>query len=74
MAFNLRKSDAHRFRVYKRSERTYSTGEGFYYKTREKETIGPFVSRSEAFYDLNYFVQFKVMPLHLKNEDSIKYG
>lgn len=57
MTYQYRQGEPSYLSRFERGERIVIRDEGFYYRTRECEMIGPFESRSEAALDLNTFIQ-----------------
>lgn len=55
---------------YDRSDRFVVADDGFYYRTREGEVRGPFVTQSEANFDLNIFLEVISIEQQL-NEDAL---
>lgn len=55
---------------YDRSERFVIADDGYYYRTREGELRGPFVTQSEANFDLNIFLEVITIEQQL-NEDPL---
>ncbi len=53
----VRNSDSIPAANYQRTERFVINDAGFFYRTRENELIGPFVSEAEAQQDLNVYIQ-----------------
>lgn len=57
MTYQHRQGEPSYLSQFERGERFVIRDEGFFYRTRECELIGPFQSRSEATLDLNTFIQ-----------------
>lgn len=65
-------SDPQISEVFTRSERLVIDDNGYHYRTREGELIGPFVTESQALYDLNSFVELSVLQQQLLNDTSLE--
>ena len=62
-AMNAQRNNAHRMEDpyqyihFKRSSRIVHDDDGFHYRTREGELVGPFSTEAKAKYDLNTFLK-----------------
>lgn len=54
---------------FERTNRVVVSDEGYFYRTRECDLIGPFTTEAEALYDLNVFVQVSEIEKNLKLDD-----
>ena len=52
--------------LYNRSERIVIADDGYFYKTREGEVLGPFHTESKALFDLNIFLNILEIEKELK--------
>lgn len=69
---NLRKDSAANDENFKRSERLIVNERGFYYRTREGNVAGPFVTRSHAMFDLNNFVSVAIIEEQLQKDSTLQ--
>ncbi len=51
---------------FNRSDRILIDDNGFYYKTREGATAGPFLTESKALFDLNIFIKITEIEVELQ--------
>ncbi|MCW8878731.1 MAG: DUF6316 family protein [Kangiellaceae bacterium] len=61
-------SDTPGAQLYNRSDRVIINDEGYFYRTREQDLMGPFSTESEALFDLNVFLQVTEIEQELKDE------
>ena len=57
MSYQLREGEPFYLAILKRKDRFVLSDEGYFYKTRECDLIGPFATESEALFDLNTFIE-----------------
>lgn|GEM_PF-1457722 len=73
MSSKHRAGEARDCSVFKRSSRFVINDEGFFYRTRECDLIGPFNTESEALYDLNVFIKVTEIEAELQPENLLDY-
>jgi len=54
---------------FERTSRMVISDEGYFYRTRECDLIGPFTTEAEALYDLNVFVKVSEIERNLHLDD-----
>ena len=68
MSYTPRISDALGAQLYDQTDRVIINDEGYFYRTREQELMGPFSTESEALFDLNVFLRVTEIEKELKEE------
>ncbi|TQV88212.1 DUF6316 family protein [Aliikangiella coralliicola] len=63
-----RMEDPYQYIQFKRSNRIVVNDEGFHYRTREGQLVGPFSTKSEAKYDLNTFLKIVAIEKEFEND------
>ena len=71
MSYQRRIGEPEYFTQFNRSSRFVINDEGFFYRTRECELIGPFPTESEALFDLNVFVKVTEIEESLHLDDFL---
>ncbi|TQV74957.1 hypothetical protein FLL45_08420 [Aliikangiella marina] len=54
---------------FTRTNRLVVSDDGYFYRTRECDLIGPFFTEAEALYDLNVFVKVSEIEQNLQLDD-----
>ncbi len=54
-----------------RKDRVVISDEGYHYRTREEQLIGPFVTEANALYDLNNFIELTSIQQQLMEDQSL---
>jgi len=68
MDYLPRATDLPDCQVYSRSERLIINDEGYFYLTREGDVMGPFITESQALFDLNVFIQVTAIEKEIQDE------
>lgn len=71
MNLQARANDAVKRYIYQRTDRVMINDEGYFYRTREGEIMGPFATESETLFDLNIFKQVTMLEQELNDENYL---
>lgn len=71
MNIQARANDTVKRYIYQRTDRVIINDDGYYYRTREGEQMGPFATISETLFDLNIFKQVTILEQELNEENYL---
>ena len=71
MSYQLRAGEPFYLPILDRTERIAINDDGYFYKTRECDIVGPFATESEALYDLNVFIDVLKIESELQFEEFL---